>query len=327
MENKPSPKKPEQILLQAILTAFRVVFVTVRQFSTYSLRTKLIISFVLVTIIPIVILGVYTNINDRTLLTNNTNQFLTSQAQLTALQLDTFFRNQTTDLYVEAQQPALREYLSTGPGLRAGSPAESASQDALNAFARKDNVFIVSYALLDLRGKNLLDSFATYQGRNEGDFEYFKRTVSTGNVVFHGVLFDENNQAKIYICSPVRDKNSNIVGVLRVEYDASILHFIVNSTRSSESNSEAYATVIDKETFIRVVDTSSPDKVYKTLKAFTPEQISTFQAQGRMLTGKPQDVMDLEDQYEVDLQNLNSSLEFKGSSHLWGQYHQCWLSG
>jgi GAF domain-containing protein/HAMP domain-containing protein len=288
--------------------------VTVRQFLNYTLRTKLLISFIAVTSVPLVILGVYTNLNARALLTANSTQALTAQAQLTALQLDTFFRNQTTAISVEAQQLAFREYFSIGPEQRAGSLTETASQAALSAFARKDTVFIISYALLDAQGNNLLDTQGSYKGRRESDFEYFKRTIAEGRIIFYGVSFDAKNHAQLYASSPVRDRNGAIIGVLRTEYNADLISSLVNSARSGGSDPGRYLSVIDKDTLMRVVDTASPDETYKTLRAFTPEQIASLQAQKRLPAGTPEEIIDSADRYEADLQTLGTSLEFKGSS-------------
>src|SRR5262249_51043449 len=68
-------------------------FFVAREFRNYSLRTKLTVAFVIVTVIPLITLGFYYNIQSRNQLYLATQQRLGALADETADTVDTFVTN------------------------------------------------------------------------------------------------------------------------------------------------------------------------------------------------------------------------------------------
>src|ERR1700754_1014963 len=80
-------------------------------FLTWSLRTKLLIAFLLVAFIPLGIIFFVNNLNTSQYLTDNSEAALRSTAAQTGSALDTFIRERLNDVRVSAQQHIFAEYL------------------------------------------------------------------------------------------------------------------------------------------------------------------------------------------------------------------------
>src|SRR5688572_21853246 len=95
-------------------TILSIIFLAVsaRRFNSLPLRIKLIISFSFVTILPLLILGIYNNFNARNNLANGTREQITNISSLAAQQYDDFFEEQLNQIATDAKQVALVDYLS-----------------------------------------------------------------------------------------------------------------------------------------------------------------------------------------------------------------------
>jgi hypothetical protein len=85
---------------------------SVRRFNSLSLRIKLILAFSLVTILPLLILGIFNNLSAKDNLAKATREQLTNISSLTAKQYDDSFEEQLNQLATDAKQVPLVDYLS-----------------------------------------------------------------------------------------------------------------------------------------------------------------------------------------------------------------------
>ncbi|MEW6499697.1 MAG: hypothetical protein AB1589_45615, partial [Cyanobacteriota bacterium] len=151
-----------------------------RQSRLYTLRTKLIVSFLVVALIPLSLLAVVNKHTTQEALTRNANQALFAAASQTATSIDAFINTNLNSVRVEAILPGLAKYLSLPASERAGSAEQAMAGATLRSLSRKDTVNIFSYALLDLQGQNILDTYTPYIGQNESQSDYFIQPLKTG---------------------------------------------------------------------------------------------------------------------------------------------------
>lgn len=275
--------------LQAFLPAMASLLVVIyaffiaRQFANYSLRTKLILAFLLVALIPLGILG-FSNIRTtRRELTDAANQSLTAAASQTAAKLDTFINTNLDAIRTEAQTPALARYLSQSASQRSGSPEEAEVAAILQALARKDQLYILSYALLDGRGVNALDTHTPDIGLNVAGQDYFQEPVRTGLPYVSPVQFSPTTPgvAELYFSSPVRNSTGNTIGVLRVRYSATVLQQFIAQSSGLAGEGSVVAILLD-ENHIRLADAFKPELVFKSVVPLDPTKVTELKVKGRL---------------------------------------------
>src|SRR4028119_2335573 len=105
----------------------------------YTLRNKLIVSFLAVALIPLILLTFINKYTTQETLTKNANQALFAVASQTATSIDTLIASILDDVRVEAILPGLANYLSLPPEVRAGSPEEKVAGDTLRSLSRQED--------------------------------------------------------------------------------------------------------------------------------------------------------------------------------------------
>jgi GAF domain-containing protein/HAMP domain-containing protein len=263
----------------AIITSLVYAFFILRRFNTYTLRTKIIIAFILITVIPLVVLSIFNARSTSNALEAQSKEQLTALAKIVADKVDGFIANQLNSIRTSSKQFALVSYLELPPQSRAGSEEEKNARLALSSFILEDPVFIHSVALLDLNGKSILDTFDEYQGRDESYFPYFSRPVKTGLPYASNIIF-RNNKGKIYFTAPVKSQDGKIIGVLRMEYYATVIQSIIHST--NPGNSDTIISLVDSNTYLRVGYTGNRDSLFKPYKNFTHLELVALEADGRL---------------------------------------------
>jgi len=273
----------------SMLAALIFIGVLVRRFNSFALRTKMVVAFTAVTLIPLFILGVYNNYASSQILSQESRARLTDLSSTTAEQFDSFFLQQMSEIHIEASQIALVDYLTLAPQNRAGSVAESNAKTTLFSFQNKDSVFIDSYAILDIKGDNILSTNAEDLGRSEGKETYFVEAIRTGAPYASNALFIEAGQQSVYFSAPIKNASGKIVGVLRAEYNAIIMQSMARA--SASKSSEIAVAVVDRNTYLRLAYTGNRDEIFKSYKNFTDAEVAAFQAERKMPPGAPSEIL------------------------------------
>ena len=140
----------------------------------YSVRTKLIIAFMIMALVPVGLLAFLNGRTAQQALVDDANQALFAVASQTADSVDNFVRANLTAIETEAGLPALKTYLSLPAAERGGSEVETEIQALLQALTRKDPAHISSYALLDSDGLVVADTVSDDVGLYKSDRGYFQ---------------------------------------------------------------------------------------------------------------------------------------------------------
>ncbi|MBD1931090.1 MULTISPECIES: ATP-binding protein [Cyanophyceae] len=279
-----------------------------KQFQLYTLRTKLIFSFLGVALLPLLVLAF---LNQRTMqkeLTKNANQTLLTSASQTALSIDAFISSNLDAVRVEAQLPVLAKYLSLPANQRQSIASEV--EGALRSLSRKDTLNISSYALLDRQGRAVIDTYTPDIGIDKSDRDYFERPFKTGLPYVSPIEFSPTtNEVSLYFSSPVRNASGNIIGVLHICYKAAVIQRLVSQNTDLVRGSASFAILLD-ENHIRLAHSKAPELNFKSVTPLPPAKVKALQAEGRLPKGKTADFSTNLPAFEQGLDNAATSPYF-----------------
>lgn len=279
-----APGKPTVISIVTVVMIVVVLFVILRQFRHYSLRSKLVLSFILVTLIPLLILTAVSTIRLTQNLTVDVQKGLTSNAQQVALSLDSFLARSLDSAYVDAQLSEFKEYLALSPELMADEEHSEKVLSTLKLFQQRRSSLIRSYGLLDINGMNVLDTDPERIGRSEADFDYFIHPKETYQFYVSPVLFLDDGPSLVF-SSPIWGEGGNKLGVLRYEYDAYVLQSELMNLANQFKEDELYAVVVDNEYFLRLAQSRDYGLVYRSYDSFDPSTTAYLQSEKRFPEG------------------------------------------
>ena len=294
------------VLGGVILLAYLVL--AVRQYRAYPLSTKLILAFLVVSLVPLGLLAFLNFRHSRAVLIDEARQSLLGAVSKTISDLDTFVYNSLDAVRTEAQLPALMTYLKRPPEQRLHSPVEMAAQETLNELQRKNKVFIISYALLDNQGQNVLDTLAENIGLDESGRDYFQKPLETGLPYVSPVQFvppangtkTTLNDAVFVFSHPIQNDEGDLLGLLRVQYSPAILQKLIVQNNSLIDD-VSYPILFD-ENYIRLAHGAAPDLIFKAAVPFSGDELDRLQSKGRLPQQLPEDMA-------TNLPDLVSGLE------------------
>lgn len=255
-----------------------------------SLRMKLALAFLLVSLLPLALLSLVNAFRlSLQLRSEATRELVTSSQQVKTL-LDTYINDQLNLVYTEAQLPEIRELMSLSEYERSGSELESNAAEVLTLLRRKKSSYTRSYALLDLEGKNILDTETANIGQDESDKPYFTVPLESGLPYISEVLFDRQGP-NVYFSSAVWDKKGQITGILRVKFNAQIIYNLLMSAANQFNAPEMYAVLVDDEYFIRYAHSRDYGLMYKSYDQLAPDVVVRLQSEGRLPAGNPTELV------------------------------------
>jgi GAF domain-containing protein/HAMP domain-containing protein len=266
------------ILVLALLTA---------RYLTLSLSIKLIASSISIAIIPLVLVSAIQSRFTQNALQSQTNQALQLAASETANRVDEFIRTNHQAIIKQAELPVFVNYLLINPANRAGSQQERELKLTLDSFIAQGNTYLSSYGLLNIDGKNIFDTNPLEVGTDEENTDYFIQTVTKGQVYVSPVIFSSsNNDPYIYFAAPIRDPRQQIIGVLRMRYDAFVLQSIINES-ANLIGKRSYPILLDKNS-MRLADALTPNLIYRTMVELPSETVQSLQSK-HFLPNLPQE--------------------------------------
>ena len=247
----------------------------------YTLRNKLIVSFLVVALIPLILLTLINKYTTQKTLTANAHLALFAVASQTATRIDSFFTTNLDNVRVEAILPGLAKYLTLPPEARAGSPEEQVARDTLRSLSRRDTVNVFSYALLDAQGRNVLDTYTPDIGKDEANRDYFIEALKT-NLPYASAmrLSAKDGFGKIFFSNPVRSATGEAVGVLRLSYNATVVQQLI-SQQTDLAGPQSFAVLLD-ENYIRLAHGKNPELTFKSVVPLPNDLVKQLQADERL---------------------------------------------
>ncbi len=191
----------------------------------HSLRFKLILVFELVALIPLAVMSILYFDTLYTTLLDSAERELQIGAQQTALWLDTFFSETSTNLRSQAQLPEFSSYLTRDLKYRKLSePSLSLLTKTLGRASNQS--YIQSYLLVDRDGQIVYDQTQIDTGRNVSQEPFFWQTWKSGETQITFTEPDEAGQRQIYFSVPIWDEAGYKVGVLALRYNLAVTQLL-----------------------------------------------------------------------------------------------------
>ncbi|ACC82650.1 diguanylate cyclase domain-containing protein [Nostoc punctiforme] len=273
-----------------------------------SIRTRLIASFLIVALIPLLLLASINKQTTEKALTDNARQALSAAAKETTNRIDAFIDGNLNAVRVEAILPGLARYLSLTPKQRDDSPEIQLATETLIRLSRKDMLNILSYALLDLNGKNILDTHTSNIGEDESVQDYFKNPLKTGFSFVSSMKRSPiiSDLVTLFFSSPVRNAKGDIVGVLRVSYNATVVQQLV--TRETErAGAKSFAILLD-ENNIYLAHSTASELLFKSIVPLPADVVTQLQQERRLPNYPVKELATNESKLKQALDNKQSDL-------------------
>ncbi len=269
----------------AVLISLSIPLLTLiyglRGFRQYSLRTKLIGAFLLVSLVPLAIIVLLYSQSTRRELTADANQRLLAAAKQTSFSLDDFFATQLSAIRNEAVVLQETGYFALSSEERSGSPAEAATLTLLQTYRDKNPLNISSYAILDTQGNVLLEYPTNSERLQEDNRDYFREPLETGQPYASPVEFTPVvGKPFLYFSAPLRDDNDEIVGVLRARYKASTLQQLI-ARSTGLVGGQSFAALFDEQALV-LAHGAAPDTLYRLAMPLSSDQTAAMQLDQRL---------------------------------------------
>lgn len=259
------------VVVVSIVIVLLTIVQIIRKKLIASLRTKLIIGSMALSLIPLIVLSVINNRYIENLYQDQTSQTLIKESKQMAQSIDNFITSTKNSLEVESKLAAIQDYLRLDPTLRADSTQEIQLRSTLRSLQTKSDLYPPSYAIIDLNGDNLFDTSILNLGISESATDYFINSSFSDMSFVSTIQFPENSEkAYINFITPIKNSNSTTLGYLRARYDAAIFQNLLDESVYS-ADATSYPILIN-ENGLRLADKYAPDQIYHSLNNFSDDQ-------------------------------------------------------
>jgi GAF domain-containing protein/HAMP domain-containing protein len=224
-----------------------------------SLRIKLLTAALALTIVPLVVFSLIQTRYTESVLRNQNHENIRLAASQTALKIDDFLISSISSTNVDARNRYLIAFLQEDAQQRSELLAEV--KTAIGQIVAKDIYGSVdSVALIDTAGTILYDTKSNATGQSESNQGHFLQTIQTGRSYQSPVLFDEEQHPYIVFTSPIRDKDLQLLGVLRIRHRAEVFQYLT-SIHQGLLGQGSYPVLVD-ENMIRLADAANERLLY-----------------------------------------------------------------
>lgn len=276
---------------------------------TASIRVKLLLGGLVVTLVPLAILSAISNQYTQSAIKSQSNQSLKVAAEQTASIFDEFFSSNLEGVQTETNLPSIQRYLVLRPQDRPESVEETELATTFTSLQTKQKLYQPSYGLLDTSGINLFDTDASQMSQSEASTEYFKTVLNTGLPYSSSIYFPNGTRnAYLIFIAPIKDVTNQTIGYLRTRYDALLLQSKIQANVGL-IGPRSYPILLD-ENGLRLADGYSPNLIYRTLVPMGLETFQALQLAERLPSYLPRDLLSTN---EVELNSFvtgTSSGEF-----------------
>jgi diguanylate cyclase (GGDEF)-like protein/PAS domain S-box-containing protein len=226
-----------------------LLFVGILIARQYTLRAKLLTAFLFIVLLSLGLLSAIDNHLMSENLVRSANKMLASAARQYADRVDAFNNLNLKSIRAEADLPAIINFLR----LRGAAPYSNQTiLEILNALRSRHGDKVSSYAVLNVDGINMVDTNISDIGRDESKEIYFSAAAGRHGPYNSPVLFYPDYEPSLYFSCAINSLSGEMLGVLRVRYNANVLKELVDSSRGLAGRG-AFALLIDENHF-RLVD-------------------------------------------------------------------------
>ena len=211
----------------------------------FSIKSKLIIAFLFVAIIPLSILSFHNLKQYRTELLSVSSQKLLEGAQFTSEKLNTFIVDNLNDMNIESQFPSYCELILGDERTRASIAPHLLS--IMRILERREyQLYIHSYLIMDSKGVVILSINPGDIGKDFSSYDFFKKAFKENYSFFTVEAAGRSDINGVFFSSPVRGEAGVPLGVACIKYNFEILSRIVSVANRMEGEG-AFALLQDSD--------------------------------------------------------------------------------
>lgn len=245
-----------------------------------SFQTRLLGIFLINTLLTVVIVIAFNQWLRNQLLHEADNSLLVSAGQI-ADRIDEFHRSNRQTFNVGTKLPDLVQFLQADEEARNDPELRERARITLVSLDIEpwDQYYILSKALLDANGMNIMDTAPANIGADESQQDYFQAALLGGSVNISSIQYrPERGGIYFFYSVPIRLNDTvteGIIGVLRIQVAiATVQDIVFASVRGQEIN----ATLFDAN-YVRVVDTRYRKLLFRSITQYSLEEIATLRSE------------------------------------------------
>jgi len=266
--------------LLSIVFTLILLAMTLRQFASFTLRTKLLILSLGTGIVSIVLVSMAVITNTQRTLTQNTQDSLVSSARRAMSDVDDFLRNNVLSATADAKQPEFATYLKSSDEER--NELLAGVLFKLDALSLQNPAYRGTYSLLDSNGINVADAQQNLIGTDLSNRDYFLQPRANSNIYISPVgVLPTSEERVIYIGAPIIDTDGEFLGVLRIQLSFAYIRGIL-ANNDLLAGEESYLIMLDRDDLI-LAHTKNPDWVSRTLVKPDLPSFLLLKSNGRIL--------------------------------------------
>ena len=254
--------------IAAIILAVVYMYALLRQSRFLLLSSKLTLGMTLVVLTPLVLLGIASTISLSLSLEPRDQQVMISRSAYLAENINAFLRDTNSAMLVESQSSSIRDYLEAQQGSIVEALLRDTAVETLLSYKRKDILYIESYGILNLDGRNILDTDEKMVGQNESGADYFSGPLQTGTAYISDVQIETGTGQRFLVFSaPITAQTGEYIGVLRARYKAEILteFFDRYTTLTVDETDEKNFAALLHDVPVEKTAEEDPDHIYLIL--------------------------------------------------------------
>lgn len=288
--NRPDPQPGKPFSLRPANFVQRILGRT-------SLLVKLMVPFGLLTLVPIMLIALYSYFATRAALTNAAQLALQSSAQQTAEGIRIYLEGMSERFAADALHPNLVAYLSVPSDRRRTSQEEQQALKRLELFMREEEN-VLSYTLLDAAGgvwaSTLvpminIDQLPPNLSLDLVDRGYINKSFASDAAYISPVVFSgEAKTPSLYFVAKISNYLGDRIGLLAVQVDARSLQKELVKYNNL-AGSESFPILYD-ENLMRLAHGMDSKALYRIVAPLSEQKLESLQQSGR-LPGIPRDLL------------------------------------
>ncbi len=309
----PSSSDPALANSISLIIGFIYIIILGSQYSGLPLRTKLIIGFLLLTIMPLAILGWQTSTTSREILQQQIKAGLTEESFSVGRSLKTYIDAQFDIMRTEAALPDIAEYMAQVRRQNVDSEVKDRAYKILTTLGQKNPDYIRSYVLINMDGVSVLDTNSINTGFNYANEEFYQQIIAQEKSYLSEVIFPSETPGSpvIYFAVPVFSKAGTMTGVMLATYNANVLQSILRDAAEDKSTASEYTFLVDDTYFINLGHSSRPEMLFKSSLEMDTFTLSTLQMQGVMNNGSFDSLVLPQPELTSELKRMGAIAYFK----------------
>ncbi|MBU9724289.1 MULTISPECIES: PAS domain-containing sensor histidine kinase [Bacillaceae] len=204
----------------------------------HTLRFKLLVFFLLITFIPMIIVGIIGYYNQKEELTNSVEQMLMMNSEIMSVEIEKFIEERITNTRYLARNPILMDQESDTWDMRV----------QIHQFLDVHQIY-QGVVFADVDGRVVIDGDGQTVDNDISNREWFQRAVS-GELYFSDIYMSPLLRFPVIVmASPVYDEDKNIIGVVSPYFNIDALNETIDKYTLQQREivgSEGYAFLINR---------------------------------------------------------------------------------